>query len=442
MVSLPSPGTQFTVQVTDINDMGQGTATTTRWNNTPVEVFVKGAFPGDEASCVVEKVFAKRPALLCRATSILAKGPSTCERTCQHAAPCPACPLHGLKLRDALSLKKKRIENAFNKEQVKLPVPIEDVLAQESEFDYRQKAKLMIGGKPGLVIMGHYIPGTHRLLPAHLCPYHHPSIRAAAVELLEVFNKNPIDARALGLKAAILRATTTQPAAIIVATQPLNDDLYQAICQLVDDNHLVCFHERIVDENTNNIIGGTVNRRYGPTTIMPLDGLEPCDPDSFCQADPIQADKMYKLVADYLTKENTNGVFVDAYAGTGGFSKALLANGATRIIAIESAPNSFSALQQLPVEAHLTSVEDAFLHQLKSCYGIVADPPPRGLFSNATNFAQLQAERFVLVSCNPDAMARDVKQLMSQGYSVDQIIPIDLFAGTPEIETIVFLRRS
>jgi 23S rRNA (uracil1939-C5)-methyltransferase len=70
---------------------------------------------------------------------------------------------------------------------------------------------------------------------------------------------------------------------------------------------------------------------------------------------------------------------------------------------------------------------------------IVLDPPRAGLHPAALEALMGSgAKRLVYVSCNPRALARDLKTLLEK-YSIEKSRCLDLFPHTPHIETIVAL---
>lgn len=149
-----------------------------------------------------------------------------------------------------------------------------------------------------------------------------------------------------------------------------------------------------------------------------------------------------------LVDAHVPGHFLDAYAGTGGFSQALLWLGAQDVAAIEVAGASASALEHLDVRAHLGRVEEKMEEALRGLppeaqfTGVVADPPRKGLRGDVEALANLGAPRFCLVSCDPGALKKDAAALCARGYRLVHVVPIDLFPGTPEIEAVAFFERD
>ncbi len=442
-MTLPSVGENITIDIEGMDDEGRGRGVLDNDGYT-VDVAVRGALPGDHVSAIVERVFASRQLLVCRTSQYHEKGPVHIERTCPHQGPCPACPLHEADLSLAFEIKKSRIERALLDQNI--AIDVDDVLPHPENFGYRQKVKLMVGGNTGDITVGVYVPYSHKLVSANACPYLHASIREALAFLLQTLNaqKFEIDTKQIpGLRAVILRVGVEGVAVILVSRKAASAAQVVSLQNLVDTGVLYSVCERVDSEETNSILGGITHRRCGPELLTPLEGGAAVDADSFCQTDPEQAKLMYQIVADYLTKETTEGWFIDGYAGVGGFSKALLAQGVHSIVAVESAPACLSSLQQLGIQIYLKPMEEiaALLSTVSPVSGMVIDPPKKGLMQQAETLAQLQAPKVVLVSCDPDAMAKDLKTFLQHGYQVEQILPIDFFGGTPAIETIVFMKK-
>ncbi len=73
---------------------------------------------------------------------------------------------------------------------------------------------------------------------------------------------------------------------------------------------------------------------------------------------------------------------------------------------------------------------------------VIIDPPRQGAPELATQLNKLCTKRLVYISCDPATLCRDLKDLMSSGFSVKTIQPIDMFPQTHHIETVVLLEKQ
>jgi 23S rRNA (uracil1939-C5)-methyltransferase len=72
---------------------------------------------------------------------------------------------------------------------------------------------------------------------------------------------------------------------------------------------------------------------------------------------------------------------------------------------------------------------------------IVVDPARRGLEPGVIDaICALQPRAIAYVSCNPGAMARDLRELAGRGYLTDEIEPFDMFPHTSHVECLAVAR--
>jgi 23S rRNA (uracil1939-C5)-methyltransferase len=95
-----------------------------------------------------------------------------------------------------------------------------------------------------------------------------------------------------------------------------------------------------------------------------------------------------------------------------------------------------------PVEQALGRAERE--HERAPFAVVVMDPPRDGCSQSVLHsvFERMRPARVVYVSCNPDALARDLASAARAGYTIDSVQPIDMFPHTPHIEAIASLRCS
>jgi tRNA/tmRNA/rRNA uracil-C5-methylase (TrmA/RlmC/RlmD family) len=233
--------------------------------------------------------------------------------------------------------------------------------------------------------------------------------------------------------------------AVVVTGAPLAGDAWRTLGACVDGAPLIALAVRVDAATGNSLVGGDVVRFVGPQLLPPLEGGPDASVDAFCQTDADLAVDMSTRAAGFLTDgAPLYASFVDAYAGAGGFARALLAHAPdARVTAIERAPAGLRALRSLPVDVVACAVEDALpALQGRAFDGIVVDPPKSGLRESAAPLAALRARRAVLVACDPDAGARDARAFVDAGYRIVAVAPYDLFPATPEVETVFLLELS
>ncbi len=74
---------------------------------------------------------------------------------------------------------------------------------------------------------------------------------------------------------------------------------------------------------------------------------------------------------------------------------------------------------------------------------LVVDPPRDGLHPDAIEpILGFGSRVIVYVSCNPATLARDLARLLDLGaYRITDVAPVDMFAHTHHIETVVRMER-
>jgi tRNA/tmRNA/rRNA uracil-C5-methylase (TrmA/RlmC/RlmD family) len=175
--------------------------------------------------------------------------------------------------------------------------------------------------------------------------------------------------------------------------------------------------------------------------------------DTFFQANLSILERIVSKIEDLIAwQEDT--VFLDLYSGVGLFGIAL-ADRSGEVIMIESGADSVRLAQYNARHHNLKHVKilegqvEKYLPEIlkelngKSCMALI-DPPRGGLASTAIE-ALGQAkniESLFYLSCSPESLARDLKQLAPAGWQVRKIMPFDFFPRTRHLETLVWLIRE
>lgn len=175
-------------------------------------------------------------------------------------------------------------------------------------------------------------------------------------------------------------------------------------------------------------------------------------PSSFFQPNTSQAEIFYSK-AIQLAKIPEGGIVYDLYCGTGTLG-ICAAQRAKQVVGIELFPDAALDARTNVTNNDLKNVtimSGAVRHILKQIQDenlfpapdvVMIDPPRPGLDPEAMrHLLTLKASRIVYLSCNPATQARDVAELLQNGYKLETIQPIDQFPQTYHIENIVILSR-
>lgn len=220
--------------------------------------------------------------------------------------------------------------------------------------------------------------------------------------------------------------------------------------------------QNINDKRTSMILGERNIVLYGKGFILD-DSLGICfriSPSAFFQINSEQTYKLYSIASDFagLTGKET---VLDAYCGTGTIGM-FLASKANQVIGVEL---NRDAVKDAIYNSKLNKIDNIFFvnddatEYMTRLAGkkalndeevkdlnidvLIMDPPRSGStpeFIKSVN--NLAIRRVVYVSCNPETLARDLKEFSGYGYIIKKITPVDMFPQTGHVETVCLLSRK
>lgn len=172
-------------------------------------------------------------------------------------------------------------------------------------------------------------------------------------------------------------------------------------------------------------------------------------PKSFFQTNTKQAEKLYSIARDFAELTG-NEIVYDLYCGTGSIG-IFVSGKAKKIIGVEVVDDAIADARE---NAALNNIANASFYTgdvIDICNEdffekngppdvIISDPPRIGMHGKLVEkLLQIKAPVIVYVSCNPATQARDIS-ILSEGYSVEKIQPVDMFPHTHHIENVVQLK--
>jgi 23S rRNA (uracil1939-C5)-methyltransferase len=178
-------------------------------------------------------------------------------------------------------------------------------------------------------------------------------------------------------------------------------------------------------------------------------------PTAFFQTNVGAAEVLLKLVLEALDepKGSSPRKVLDLYCGSGFFSLPIARTGAA-VTAVEDNRQAIAdaeanvRLNKIPpgrIRFVAARVEDALGRAAREPWdAVVLDPPRQGCPPAvlAGVFENIRPARVVYVSCNPDALAKELPVILKTGYRIARVQAVDMFPHTDHIETVAVLSRG
>lgn len=419
-------------------------------------VFINGALPGEVIKAEVTK--AESRYIGAEIKQIEKRSPHRVDAPCPVFNICGGCQIQHLSYEGQLAAKEEIVREAFTRYTGLEKIKLKPILGMDHPWGYRNKAQLQLGmGSEGM-IAGLYAADSHQLIDITGCPIQHPKVNEAVDQARKVLQRLQIpvykEKSNQGLVRTIVVRWGFQSEELQITFVTSSDKLPKQE-QLIKELRLAIpgltsIAMNINPKNTSLVFGHRTIILWGEESIQEsLGDLEfTLSPRAFFQLNPLQTVKLYETVraAAGLTGKET---VVDAYCGTGTIG-LWLAPYAREVRGIESIPE---AVEDAKANAQRNGRSNAAFYEgyaeellprwVKSGFSpdvIIADPPRTGLdprFIEAV--LRTKPQRFVYVSCNPSTLAKDCKDLLDGGYTLEWAQPVDMFPQTSHVECCALL---
>ncbi len=355
------------------------------------------AAPGELVEVEVERIH--RDYVEGVVTKVLEPSRSRIEAKCRLFGDCGGCQLQHLEYPAQLAAKEGIVREQLARIGGLPDAPVNPVVGAENPWSYRNHVRFSTGRKFGDA--GFIHRRGRGLLTVKRCPIADPWVNATLPRL---------QGHARGLHQIQLRRNAaTESTLIAPAMEVLGDESGQ-------------------DHYVEELAG----RRFRVSA------------SSFFQVNSAQAEKLVQLVEAELPRQGR--LLVDAYAGVGTFA-AIFAERFERVIAIEESPSAMGDAEVNldgveNVEFRRAKVEELLPNLAEEPDVVLLDPPRVGCAPEVLDALVTHAPpTIVYVSCNPTTLARDLKRLTGEGYTLERVTPIDMFPQTAHIECVSRLTR-
>ncbi|WP_425589607.1 23S rRNA (uracil(1939)-C(5))-methyltransferase RlmD [Fictibacillus terranigra] len=424
-------------------------------------VFVPGALPGEEITAQIEKVYPNRAEA--KVKSIRKKSKERVVPPCPIYEQCGGCQLQHLSYEGQLKEKQDVVRQAFERYTKIKPenLPLKTTIGMEHPWEYRNKSQLQTAKDKEKVIAGLYGLNSHRIIDLDQCMVQHPEtvrVTNAVKKILEDLNIPIYDEKKrTGIIRTIVVRTgfeTEETQLVLVTAQqkiPRKELLVSEIKKRLP--YITSIVQNVNDKKTSIIFGDKTLPLEGPETIGEKLGELSFDLSAraFFQLNPKQTVKLYDEAKKAAKLSGTEKV-VDAYCGAGTIG-LWLAPDAREVrgmdVIAESIRNAKeNAKRHGFANTHYETgkAEEILPKWLKEGWQpdvIVVDPPRTGCDQAfLKTVGKIKPKRMVYVSCNPSTLAKDVHMLISEGFKVESLTPVDMFPHTAHVEVVCSLVRD
>jgi 23S rRNA (uracil1939-C5)-methyltransferase len=439
-----------------IDSLAYGGAGVARLNG--FVVFVKRGLPGDTVRATVTKV--KRSHAEAQALEVVEAGARRVQAPCAHYPACGGCRFQDLAYEAQLAAKTGQVRDALVRIGGLRDVELEEPVAAESVFGYRNKLEYSFTATPVGPGLGFHKAGRwDELIDVDRCWLTTDlgnALRNVVREWAREHALEPYDQEAQRgfLRHLVVReGRNTGQALVTLVTAP---------GELRGEEAFVAALRRFPEVRS---IHWAINDRPAEVTNLPTRLLwgEPSieesilglryrvRPNAFLQTNTAMCERLYELARDYAALSGEETVY-DLYSGIGTIALTV-AGDALTVWGVEASEESVACALE---NAELNGVANAAffagevassLAELRERAGppdvVVVDPPRAGLSGKALRrIGELGAPRLVYVSCNPTTLAGNAKELVREwGYRLERARPVDMFPHTPHVETVALFTR-
>lgn len=422
--------------------------------------FIKDTVIGDEVEAKIMKM--KKTYGYARMTKLLVPSPDRIEARCPVARQCGGCQIQSMSYPAQLRFKENKVRNNLMRIGKFENPPMEPIIGMDTPFRYRNKAQFPIGySRDGRRIAGFYAGRTHAIIECKDCLLGarvNQEILETVLSHMEQFQIEPYEEQTgKGLLRHVMTRVGHSTGEIMVCLVVNGTKLPHEealIATLTGISGMASVTLNTNTEKTNVIMGRKQRLLWGRPYIEDTIGAVRfrISPLSFFQVNPLQTEKLYGKALEYagLTGEET---VWDLYCGIGTIS-LFLAQRAKKVCGVEIVPAAIEDARKNAALNGFTNAEffvgkaEEVLPEKYKTEGITADvivvdPPRKGCEESVlTTMIQMQPKRIVYVSCDSATLARDLKYLCENGYTLQKYCPVDMFGNSVHVETVVLLSQQ
>lgn len=382
-------------------------------------IFVSLAAPGDVVRVNIERTRGK--VAFASIIEIIKPSPVRIEPPCPYFGRCGGCDFQQLTYQAQLEAKLEIIRDCLRRIAHIDPVPNIEIHASPSQWHYRNRANWQVDSRTGSV--GYFERGSHRVCDVAECAVLVPELQATLETVRDAVRTGEPEISDTDIDAAAGdRGVSASPAIGGLKTTEISRRIGDETYHFKANTFFQTNHDLL-----ETLIATAIGDARGSMAV-----------DLYCGVG---------LFTVPLARRFERVVGVESSRTSSEFARRNLRNAELRnaTLVTESVAEWF---QDLPGESGLLSDEKVAdsagpgSDTQTEIEFLLLDPPRTGAEAEVIKgILSMQPKRISYVSCDPATLARDLKILLSDGYSLDSIAAFDMFPQTHHVETITKLLR-
>lgn len=411
-------------------------------------VFVPFGCPGDE--CTIELVDEKERFANGRIVEITSPSPLRRDAQCSYFMVCGGCDWQHIDPAVQAQTKRTMVVDALTRigKIARAERLVTDTLIPGPEYGYRNKIELVCKTTESGFDLGFLKRGSNELVSIDSCPLASKRIKkfpkAIRGALRYLQGSQDFNIERIGIRAAL--HSTDVEIALYTPPGAFPRGLVAKVLKQACPEAKSIVRVLLKDKNGVRKVSG-VEVLAGPgfwrESIGEYEYM--ISAPSFFQVNTRGAEALVDLVVEWLNPDGSDTV-VDLYSGAGTFTIPLALR-AGDALAIESSGPAVKDLRR-NLESNNAWAEaiggDAAreILDLEHYDLAVVDPPRAGLDDKVVQaLIQNGPERLAYVSCDPATLARDLAKLSAGAFTINRIVPVDMFPNTHHVETVALMTR-
>ena len=387
--------------------------------------------------------------------------PHRCTPICPIYESCGGCHIMHLTYPGQLAFKTVIVKQTLEKIGGLKDIKVMPTLASVDNLKYRNKVQIPFGTVKNKTVCGFYKNQSHEIIPLEECYIQSDEMTEIVKFIRNLCNEFHIKGYDETTKAGELRHALVRESKqnnevmVVLVTTKKELPVLKELAQKLVKRHpsVVSVIQNINSEETNVVLGKKNILIYGKETITDtlLGHSFVISPNSFYQVNPKTTALLYQKAIQAAKLQKTDNV-IDAYCGIGtiGISLAEKVNHVYGVEvvkeAIENAKYNAKLNNLENIDFVCAKAEEQIVEWKKSGLKIDAifvDPPRKGLdLVMIKTIAEMDIKKVVYISCDIATMARDIKNFVELGYTVNKAQPVDMFPQTLHVETVICLDRK